>query len=93
MIEASIEAIRAAVLAGDYEAAHVLMARHEAELRAALETEPAPAEGCRQSWLELLGAQRRLLEELRTARDEAGRELDRIARERRGAAAYLATDG
>lgn len=82
------DAIRAAVAASDWDAADALMAAHEAELRAAIATGAAVDSDRRGALLELLSAQRGLVEELRQARDEAGRELDRFARERRGVAAY-----
>lgn len=86
-------AIREAVAAGDWDAADALLSAHETELRAAC-AEDSPAEArCRQSWVELLAAQRALIDELRGARDEAGAALERLGRERRGVAAYLKSDG
>lgn len=85
-------AIREAVARGDWETADALLARHEAELRAAFAGDPAGA-SCRDTWLELLAAQRALMQELCAARDEAGRALDRLGRERRGVAAYLQDGG
>lgn len=82
-------AIREAVASGDWDAADALIAAHEAELRAAF-ADGSPAEArCRESWIELLAAQRGLIEELRAARDDAGRALDRLGRDRRGVSAYL----
>lgn len=84
-----VAAIRAAVAANDWDTADALLTQHEAELRASC-ADGSPAElRCRESWVELLAAQRALVEELRTARDEAGRALDRLGRDRRGMAAYL----
>lgn len=86
-------AIREAVANGDWDTADALLSAHETELRAAcLEESPAEAR-CRESWIELLGAQRALIEELRSARDEAGAALERLGRERRGVAAYTQGDG
>jgi hypothetical protein len=84
-----VEAIRAAIAADDWAAAEALMAEHEAALRGACTPDSLGEAGCRDAWLQLLGAQRALMEELRTARDEAGRALDRLSRDRRGVAAYL----
>lgn len=81
--------IRQAVADGDYDAAHVLLERHEAELRAACTPESVAEARCRESWLALLAAQRDLVDELRTARDDAGRALEQLGRERRGVSAYL----
>ena len=84
-----VAGIRQAVASGDYDEAHALLVRHEAELRAACTPESLAEARCRESWLALLAAQRDLVEELRAARDEAGRALDRLGRERRGVSAYL----
>lgn len=84
-----VEAIRAALAASEWDTAEALMAGHEAELRAACTPESLAEARCRESWLALLAAQRDLVEELRAARDEAGRALDRLGRERRGVSAYL----
>lgn len=83
------QAIRDCIAADDFNGAAALLADHEAALRTAFEGEPDVAKSCRDAWLDLLAAQRGLVEELRTARDEAGRALDRLGRERRGVAAYL----
>lgn len=83
------QAIRDRIAADDFEGASALLGAHEAALRDAFELEPDAAKSCRDAWLDLLAAQRALVEELRTARDEAGRALDRLGRERRGVAAYL----
>lgn len=84
-----VEAIRQAVAEGDYDAAHALLSAHEAELRAAVDDGSLAEARCRETWLELLAAQRGLIDDLRTARDEAGRALDQLGRDRRGMAAYL----
>lgn len=83
-----VEAIRAALAASDWEAAHALLGEHEAELRALLDGGDAAVERNREALLELLGAQRAMIEELRTARDEAGRSLEQLGDGRRGIAAY-----
>lgn len=92
-IELPTGAIREAISASDWDRAHALLEQHEIELRAALADGSAAEAGCRQSWLDLLGAQRALIEELRAARDEAGRALDRMGRDRRGMAAYRQDGG
>lgn len=84
-----VAGIRAAVAADDWSAAEALLAEHEAALRASCSDASLAETRCRDSWLELLAAQRQLVEELRGARDEAGRALDRLGRERRGVSAYL----
>lgn len=84
-----VEAIRAAMARGDYDGAHAFLVEHESQLRSAFDTGSTAVEGCRESWLELVEAQRLLIDELRGARDEAGRALDRLGRDRRGMSAYL----
>ncbi|HEY4581547.1 MAG TPA: hypothetical protein VIG88_01575, partial [Lysobacter sp.] len=71
------DAIRACIAADDFEGAYALLADHETALRAAFEDGSAAEKGCRESWLELLAAQRALIDELRAARDEAAAALDR----------------
>lgn len=88
-----VAAIREAIARDDWAAAEALLAGHEDELRAAFEDESQAEARCRESWLQLLAAQRDLIDELRTARDEAGRALDRLGRDRRGVAAYLQGGG
>lgn len=83
------DAIRACIAAGDYDGAHALLQAHEDALRGRFEDGSAAEKGCRESWLELLAAQRLLIDELRAARDEAGRALERMGRDRRAVAAYL----
>lgn len=89
MIALPVDAIRQTIRDGDWDAAHAVLAEHEAALRSAFEGGSAAETACRASWLELLAAQRGLVEELRGARDEAARQLDRLARDRRGVSAYL----
>lgn len=84
-----VDAIREAIRAGDFERAHVLLEQHEAQVRAAVEDGSVAEARCRESWLELLAAQRMLIDELRAARDEAGRALERMGRDRRAVNAYL----
>ena len=81
-------AIRACIAAGDFEGASALLAEHESQLRATFENGSAAEKGRRDAWLELLSAQRNLIEELRGARDEAARALDRMGRDRRAMSAY-----
>jgi len=88
-----VAAIREAIARDDWGAAEALLAAHEAELRAAFDDGSSAETRCRESWLQLLSAQRDLVDELRAARDEAGRALDRLARDRRGVAAYLRDGG
>lgn len=93
MIALPVDAIRQAIRDGDWDAAHALLAEHEAALRNAFEGGSAAETACRASWLELLAAQRAMIDELRGARDEASRALDRMGRDRRGMAAYLEDAG
>lgn len=88
-----VDAIREAVAAGDWEAAAALMADHEAQLRVAFAGDSPAEAGRHGAWLELLSAQRGLVEELRQARDEAGAALERIGHDRRGVHAYLKNAG
>ena len=88
-----VAAIRACIAANDFDGANALLAEHEAQLRGAFENGSAAEKGCRDSWLELLAAQRALIEELRNARDEAARALDRMGRDRRAVNAYLQDAG
>jgi hypothetical protein len=88
-----VAAIRACIAANDYDGANALLAEHEAQLRAVFETGTEAEKGCRQAWLELLTAQRGLIEELRNARDDAARALDRAGHERRAVNAYLQDAG
>ena len=83
-----VEEIRAAMARGDFDAAHALLVEHESQLRTAFEDGSARL-GCRDAWAELVAAQRHLIDELRVSRDEAGRALDRLGRDRRGMSAYL----
>ncbi|HEY4583713.1 MAG TPA: hypothetical protein VIG88_12785 [Lysobacter sp.] len=87
------DAIRACIAASDFEGAHALLADHETALRAAFEDGSAAEKGCRESWLELLAAQRALIDELRTTRDEAAAALDRAGHDRRAVNAYLQSGG
>lgn len=88
-----VVAIREAIARDDWATAEALLAEHEAALREACTHGSVAEARCRESWMQLLGAQRDLMEELRTARDEAGRALDRLGRDRRGMAAYLQGGG
>lgn len=84
-----IDAIREAIANDDWSTAEALLTQHERELREVCTPESLAETRCRESWLALLAAQRELMEELRGARDEAGRALDRIGRDKRGVSAYL----
>lgn len=86
-------AIREAIGRADWSAADELLAAHESALRAALDSGSAAESNCRAAWIDLLSAQRALIEDLRGARDEAGRALERLGQERRGVAAYLKNAG
>jgi hypothetical protein len=85
--------IRACIAANDFDGANALLAQHEARLRGTFENGSDAEKGCRDSWLELLAAQRGLIEELRNARDEAARALERMGRDRRAVSAYLQDAG
>ena len=93
MITLPVEAIREALGAGDWDAAHALIEAHEAQLRAAFEDGSAAEKGCREAWLDLLAAQRALIDELRAARDDSSRALERMGRDRRAVSAYLQDAG
>lgn len=93
MIALPVDAIRDAIRDGDFDAAHALIEAHEARLRDALEGGTAAEKGCREAWMDLLAAQRGLIEELRTARDDAARALERMGRDRRAVSAYLQDAG
>lgn len=88
-----VAAIRACIAASDFDGANALLAEHETQLRAAFENGSDAEKSCRQAWLDLLAAQRSLIEELRNARDEAARALDRMGRDRRAVNAYLQDAG
>ena len=97
------DAIRACIAASDFDGAHALLVEHENALRAVVldqqrmravfEDGTAAEKGCREAWLELLAAQRSLIDELRSARDEAARALDRAGQDRRAVNAYLRSGG
>lgn len=88
-----VAAIRACIASGDFDGASTLLAVHETELRGALGADSSAGQNCRDAWLELLAAQRALIDELRDARDEAARALDRMGRDRRAVSAYLQDPG
>jgi hypothetical protein len=88
-----VAAIRACIEANDFDGANALLAQHETQLRDTFQNGSAAEKGCRDSWLELLAAQRGLIEELRNARDEAARALERMGRDRRAVSAYLQDAG
>lgn len=93
MIALPVDAVRDAIRQGDWDAALALIAAHESELRAAFADGSAAENGCRQAWLDLLAAQRALIEELSAARDDASRALERMGRDRRAVSAYLQDAG
>lgn len=84
------DAIRTCIANSDFDGAHALLVEHENALRATFENGTDAEKGCRESWLDLLAAQRALIEELRDARDEAQRTLERMGRDGRAIKAYLA---
>jgi hypothetical protein len=84
-----VAAIRACIANGDFDGANALITEHETQLRGAFEDGSAAEKGCREAWVELLAAQRGLIEELRRARDDAASALDRMGRDRRAISAYL----
>ncbi|AXK71282.1 hypothetical protein DWG18_02565 [Lysobacter sp. TY2-98] len=84
------DAIRTCIANNDFDGAHALLVEHETALRASFETGSEVEKSCRESWLELLTAQRSLIEELRNARDDAQRTLERMGRDGRAIKAYLA---
>lgn len=82
------EQIRATIEAGDWPQATVLLAEHQralAEALAATDLASTPHE----PWLDLLLAQRTLLDELRTARDQVESALTQLSCDHRGARAWL----
>ena len=87
------DAIRACIAASDFDGAHALLVEHENALRAVFEDGTAAEKGCREAWLELLAAQRSLIDELRSARAEAARALARAGQVRRAVTAYLQGGG
>lgn len=82
--------LRVAIETGDWATASQLLDRHHQETTRALTaraqgmSDDAPAE-----WVELLVAQRAMLEEIRSARDTAERALAGLGQQHRGARAYL----
>lgn len=93
MIALPVDAIREAIRDGDWEAAHALIATHETQLREAFADGSAAEKNCREAWMDLLAAQRGLIDELRAARDDAARALERMGRDRRAVSAYLQDGG
>ncbi|MGY4516899.1 hypothetical protein [Lysobacter sp. HA18] len=87
------DAIRTCIANNDFDGAHALIVEHENSLRATFETGTAAEKSCRESWLELLAAQRAMIEELRDARDDAARSLERLGRDGRAVKAYLQGGG
>jgi hypothetical protein len=80
--------IHAAIEANDWPYATTLLAVHQRELTEALasvDLTTAP----REPWLNLLLAQRALLDELRAARNQVESALTRLSRDHRGARAWL----
>lgn len=82
--------LREAIQAGDWDAASDLIGQHHNELADALAArDRGISSGPPAEWVELLVAQRAMLEELRCARDTAADALARLGSNRRGARAYL----
>lgn len=79
--------VRAAVHAGLWEEAMELLARHDRELRQALDGADV-SQLSAGPWRELLEHQTALLGDLSLIRDETARTLARLGRDRRGALAY-----
>lgn len=82
--------LRAAIASGDWTLASQLLDQHHHATSVALAARghDAPA-GEPAEWVELLVAQRAMLEEIRTARDAAERALAELGQQHRGARAYL----
>jgi hypothetical protein len=89
MIALPVEAIHDAIGRSDWAAAEALLADHETQLRAAFESAPSTAARDRSAWLDLLAAQRALIQHLSAARDEAARAMERLGHDRRAVNAYL----
>ena len=80
--------IRAAIDANDWPLATALLGEHQralVEALAAVDLASTP----REPWLNLLLAQRAMLEELRVARDSVEASLTRLNQDHRGARAWL----
>lgn len=80
--------IRAAIEASDWPQASALLGEHQRALAEALATVDL-ATTPREPWLELLLAQRALMEELRVARDAVEAALTQLNQDHRGARAWL----
>lgn len=80
--------VRAAIAAEDWDLAGTLLDGHGAAVTAACATFGV-GHVPREAWLELLDAQGALAEEIRSARDEAVRALDKLGQDQRGARAWL----
>jgi hypothetical protein len=81
------DAVRRALDAGEWDTATDLLGEHEREVRETIAARGV-TDDTRASWLALLSAQRALLSQLRDARSETARTLQRFGRERRGVDAY-----
>lgn len=88
-----VDALRLAIGQCDWDTAHTLLAEHETRLRELLGSGDGAAAAGLEALAELLSAQRGLIEDLRSARDEAGRKLEELGDRRRGVAAYLQGGG
>ena len=82
-----LASVKQAMEAGDWDRASALLVEHERTVRETVATAPPDARN-REAWLGLLRAQRELVEQLSTARNEAGSALQRLRQANRGAAAY-----
>lgn len=79
--------VRAAIAADDWELAGTLLREHDAAVAAACAA-PDFAQTPAESLQALLDAQRALAAEIRGARDEAARALDKLGQDQRGARAW-----
>jgi hypothetical protein len=80
--------IRCALDAGDWDQAGQMLAQHQQAVAQALgQVDWSRCD--RTPWIDLLTAQRSLLDDLRTARDEAAAALQRLNADHRGARAWL----
>lgn len=79
--------VRAAIAADDWALAGALLRDHDAAVAAAC-ADPEFARIPREALQALLDAQRALANEIRAARDEAARALDKLGQDQRGARAW-----
>ena len=82
-----VAGVRAAIADEDWDLADALLRDHHAAVIAAC-AGPGFAAAPRGPWQALVEAQRALADEIRSARDEAGRALDKLGQDKRGARAW-----